>query len=88
VPDPLTEVRFHREEVEKELKKVKVSGALPLVLTIFNKLMEGLPHLLEGVKGDMTVGQVDGDMVQLVREDVQGRGLAGQKHRYDVSWQT
>jgi hypothetical protein len=25
------------------------------------------------VKGDMAVGQVDGDMVQLVHEDLQGR---------------
>ena len=32
--------------------------------------MEGLPHLQEGV---MAVGQVSEDMVQLVREDVQGR---------------
>ena len=42
--------------------------------------MEGLPHLQEGV---MAVGQVGGDMVQLVREDVQDRlGVAGQNQRY------
>ena len=64
--DPLTEVSFEREEIEEAEENQGIWGPWTLVLTIFNKLMVDPPHLQEGVKGDMAVGQVGGDVVQLV----------------------